>query len=367
MLFHFGATTHFHDWRLVRNAWAAVDFFFTLSGFVIASAYYEKLRHASEFVQYAIRRVGRLYPLHLCVLAVYVGIELVHLLYWHAPDAFTGNRSVEGLVQSLFLVQGFTANHECWNYPAWSISVELWVNLSFGAVVLAAGRRFPLAALVIAVAFVAAIWWEDLWLDMLTPELAGALNDVASSVLEFTLGVLAYQLYAAFRARGLKPWAVLEPLAAAIGAYIVLHADTLPDLTLPAFCCGLIFLFAFEGGPLSSVLKTPRLVQLGTYSYSIYLTHSLYLYAFGLAVLAAAHALGIPGYGHAHPDLLAAGGPWAMDAAAALCVACTIGGSALTYRYIEEPGRRGFNRVAVAAGAVAGGRSYGRVQPAFPR
>jgi len=44
-------------------------------------------------------------------------------------------------------------------------------------------------------------------------------------------------------------------------------------------------------------------------------------------------------------DLLVLGGPWVMDGAALLCVSAAIFGSALTYRYIEEPARLLSNRL----------------------
>lgn len=44
----------------------------------------------------------------------------------------------------MLLVQGFGAYHETWNYPAWSISVELWANLAFGLYVWWLGRRSAL-------------------------------------------------------------------------------------------------------------------------------------------------------------------------------------------------------------------------------
>src|ERR1700722_1022832 len=131
MLFHMDAKTHFYALPLVRNSWVAVDFFFVLSGFVIASAYSRRLQTVADAGRFALRRFGRLYPLHLAVLLVYVGIELGRVTILRAADAFSGDTSVSALFENLLLLQGFTPDHETWNYPAWSISVELWTNFAF--------------------------------------------------------------------------------------------------------------------------------------------------------------------------------------------------------------------------------------------
>ena len=132
VLFHLDAATHFYNWPMVRNAYVAVDFFFVLSGFVIASAYGDRIRTVQEAGRFTLRRFGRLYPLHLVVLIAYVLVELIG--FAQGSPAFVGNFSGPALAANLALVQGFGAWHETWNYPAWSVCVELWVNLGFAAV-----------------------------------------------------------------------------------------------------------------------------------------------------------------------------------------------------------------------------------------
>src|SRR5579863_9383070 len=123
VLFHLDTYTHWYWLPVVRNGYVAVDFFFVLSGFVIASAYRAKLQTMPDVIRYAVRRLGRLYPLHLAVLLAFLVIELCRLWIFQAADAFTNNTNATALLEHLVLIQGFTANHETWNYPAWSISV----------------------------------------------------------------------------------------------------------------------------------------------------------------------------------------------------------------------------------------------------
>src|SRR6266496_1761059 len=59
-----------------QNGALMVDFFFVLSGFVIAHSYGGKLRSFTENVRFLFLRIGRLYPLHLAFLLVFLGIEV---------------------------------------------------------------------------------------------------------------------------------------------------------------------------------------------------------------------------------------------------------------------------------------------------
>jgi peptidoglycan/LPS O-acetylase OafA/YrhL len=346
MLFHTDAITHWYWTPLVRNGYVAVDFFFVLSGFVIASAYHDRLGSLGDMGRFVVRRFGRLYPLHLAVLLAYVVLELVRLFIVHAPDAFTGNTSVYALVENLFLVQGFTTSQETWNYPSWSISVEFWVNIAFAMLAATFQRRFvAIVACILTVFGAALLFWNSLALRV-APAEAAVLLDAVQSVFEFFLGFAAFWLFRRAQRSGWKPVAAVElllpiPVVLAFG-----YADSLPTLGLPLAFCAVVFVLAFEEGLFSTLLRHRSLTGLGAISYSIYLTHSLYLLGMGALISIAARLMGRPSTVEMNGDELSnLGGPWAMDAAALACVAVAIVGSILTYRYIEEPARLFFNRL----------------------
>src|SRR5688500_8507161 len=73
VFFHFEAFSHIYDIPLVRNSFLFVDFFFVLSGFVIAANYQERLVGGFGVFRFIVLRFGRLYPLHLFVLVIYIG------------------------------------------------------------------------------------------------------------------------------------------------------------------------------------------------------------------------------------------------------------------------------------------------------
>ena len=67
--YHFEATWHGHGASLLANSYLFVDFFFVLSGFVIAHAYGAKINSARDLAAFAVRRFGRLWPLAASVIA----------------------------------------------------------------------------------------------------------------------------------------------------------------------------------------------------------------------------------------------------------------------------------------------------------
>src|SRR6185312_14754220 len=64
-LHHFPAHGFVYALPLVRNAWLLVDFFFVLSGFVIAYAYGARLSNGAQIKSFTLRRFLRLWPLHV--------------------------------------------------------------------------------------------------------------------------------------------------------------------------------------------------------------------------------------------------------------------------------------------------------------
>jgi len=122
---------------LLPHAYLAVDLFFGLSGFVIAHAYWQRLRDGMSLQRFLLQRLIRLYPLYL--LATVVGV----LVFWHhlqspvlAPDL--PDYSIAGFFTNLLFLPAFSGN--AINplfpavFPAWSLFWELIANLIFAII-----------------------------------------------------------------------------------------------------------------------------------------------------------------------------------------------------------------------------------------
>lgn len=340
VLFHLNAGTHGHRW--LNNGYVAVDFFFVLSGFVIASAYQGRINALAEAARYAVRRVGRLFPLHLAVLGVYLLLE-IHRGLDHPGLGFTGTRTWPAFWLDVFLLQGFGAQQLSWNEPAWSISVELWSNMALALLALATRRALPWVC-----AFIAGLLAWALISPPPLPLSQSQVDHLASAVtcmMDFSLGVAAFGLHQFARRRGWSPHGALEWPALGLALVVFAFAPALPNLSTSLAFGLIVSLFAFETGPVSRALRRPVPQALGTTSYSIYLTHSLYTLATFNLIKQAGLALHQPWLLDSEGrDLLILGGPWAMDAAALACLAVVIVSSRLTYRWIEDPARLAINR-----------------------
>lgn len=111
----------------------AVDLFFLLSGYVIALNYAKIFQRFdySQTIYFILLRIGRIYPLHVFMMAIFLVNPLAIILFSAHGDP--GQRyEPTYYIMSLALIQnwGFT-DILAWNVPAWSISTEWFAYLIF--------------------------------------------------------------------------------------------------------------------------------------------------------------------------------------------------------------------------------------------
>lgn len=336
-LFHLDVASHIHGLMLVRHAWMLVDFFFVLSGFVIAHTYHDRLDTPGAIGRFALRRFGRLWPLHVAVLVPFVAIAAIKLIGHHAGTAspFSGEQSLPGLVASLFMVHAWGLFGEpVWNVPSWSISAECAAYGLFAFYCLATPRRLRLAAAsALALAGLLALAaWSPRLLD--TTSDFGAVRCVAG----FFAGVVLSLWWRArpdIRLGGTR--AEILVLAAA-GAFLwLVPRSSAMTLAAPLVFCAVVHVFAAGSGAVSRAIRWRFTVLLGTLSYSIYMIHYLFsrLVASALQHMGVASGTGTP---DSYPPLLV--NPWVGDAITLAYLAVVITLSWYSYRMIEDPARR---------------------------
>ena len=72
---HFRIDSFIYQNQFVGNSYLWVDFFFVLSGFVIALNYQFKIKNFHSLFTFQAKRFVRLYPLHLILLFIFLGLE----------------------------------------------------------------------------------------------------------------------------------------------------------------------------------------------------------------------------------------------------------------------------------------------------
>jgi len=357
-LYHLPLACHLLASPLVREGYVFVDFFFVLSGFVIAHAYGARLNGGGQFVEFLVRRIGRLWPLHIAVLTVLVSLDCVlyvlHLSIAGKPP-FSGEHALDLLGPNALLIHSWGLGWLSWNTPSWSISAELFAYIVFGAVVLMLGKRSSW----LAAAIVAVTWFFSLVLVRADLPLYGLLPSLRGTC-DFFAGVL---VYAAFTKTGrpdwtriLGTWLEIAAVAAVVCYLQFVSRMEMTPWAMPIFVAA-IYIFAAERGALSTVLKSAPLQLLGLISYSIYLTHSLVITGFYAAATAIGHLLHIDAFTDAKllfPATFEHNAEWQVidfgnvalnDLYGLLVLAGLIGLSMLTYRTIELPGQRLFARL----------------------
>lgn len=308
---------------MLDKGYLAVDFFFLLSGFVIWMSWSERLRGggAAAIPEFIRRRVARIWPLHLVML----GFGLCLALAMRATGRETPQFPLAELPLHVVLVQNWGLTPElAWNDPAWSISCELAAYLLFPLLALTIdGRRVPTPAILGAIAasllllHVILTGYGAIILGEQIPRFG-----MIRCILEFACGTAIGALWLRWRAQWRLPAALALALAALLLASWV--AGRLPEtLAVPAAFAALLLALALTAGRPHNPLEIAPFHYLGEISYATYLAHFLLWFAFKLAFVSDAHAVG-----------------WPLTAA---YLALVLAGSAALYHAIERPAQRWIN------------------------
>jgi len=341
-LLHCPAYGYLYGLPFVRHSGLFVDFFFVLSGFVIAYNYADQIGSPRDLFSFMRRRFARLWPLHASILAFLFALELVKYAGVDAANtspAFSGTTSIPALVSNLALAQGlgFHAG-DTWNGPAVTISMEFYTYLVFAVGCLVGGSRVYSAA---AVAFMA--------IGAVVALVFGSLADLGRfdmlrCVYNFAAGALVYFLYSRSTANPTKSVATAFEclIVLAVVAFVGTGYPRFDVVLVPLLFGALVYVFAFEKGALAAFARSAPMARLGLLSYSIYMVHGpLYLILEKLVKMRGGlQSVSTPEGAH----LVIAYQPRiAMDALALACVVAVIAISSLTYRWIERPGQRLLN------------------------
>jgi peptidoglycan/LPS O-acetylase OafA/YrhL len=111
----------------------AVDFFFVLSGFVVAEAYGRRLEQGLGWRQFMGLRLLRFYPLYLLGTALGV-FSYVHFTLTHPTGVVTPAAFAASLALNLFFIPSWFVPTDIFPVlgPAWSLFFELLVNAGYG-------------------------------------------------------------------------------------------------------------------------------------------------------------------------------------------------------------------------------------------
>jgi peptidoglycan/LPS O-acetylase OafA/YrhL len=271
------------------KGYLAVDFFFLLSGFVIWLTWSARIGTSGfagipRFLQ---KRVARIWPLHLVMLAAAVLLALVLRATGRADPQFV----FAELPLHILLLQNWGFTQELtWNDPAWSISAEFGAYLVFPLLVIAVDwRRLPSAALVA----LAAALLMALHLTMHAEKLGADISrfGLLRCLVEFITGSIVCALWLRWRDRPRAiPCTVVVTVALAIS-----RALGAPEtLVVPALFASVLMVLALTAGRRGNLFEGRLVHYLGEISYATYLSHFILWKAFKLAFVTDARAVSLP-------------------------------------------------------------------------
>lgn len=257
----------------IKGCYLAVDFFFVLSGFILAYSYHDenKLKRTSE--EFVINRISRLYPLHIFTFFLFVVV--IYLDRGMLP--LYGTDQLFSIFQQLTMTHnvGFYPERGVWNHPSWSISVEFWVGIIFIAFIRPITSSFKLLLTSLAIMVFLSGYLDNL--DVSHQNFFAFINaGMLRCLAEFLVGILAFRSWPVVRALKLPFWGwTLIEFGTLCLVYLLMfvresyHSEV--DFFAPAIYYVGVLVFSMEKGVLSKILFNVR--YLGLISYSIYLNH----------------------------------------------------------------------------------------------
>ena len=316
--------------RVLAKGYLAVDFFFLLSGFVIWLSYADRIRAQrwQAVPTFLLRRVARIWPLHLVML----GFALLIV----AALALTGRPAdprfpLDMLPVHMLLLQNWPLVRETvgvtaldWNDPAWSISSEMFAYLLFPLLALAVDwTRTPTAILLLAVAAsLGVLAYVMRSSGMVTLGQAIPYFGQLRCVTEFLAGTAIGALWLRYRADS-GPSLGLVVAASAL-AFTLFGLGLVSEiLAIPTALAGMLLAIALTSARRGNPLSGRIIHYLGEISFATYLSHSLLWTAFKMAFV------GRPGV---LPPLMTA-----------LLLALILLASVALYHLVERPAQRWIN------------------------
>lgn len=284
----------------VASGYLAVDFFFCLSGFVIAAAYEQRLVAGERLSGFLVARLTRLYPVYLLGMAVGLFYAVMTLSTRGTnvePFRFAGSLAL-GLMflpSPPELVQSFSTRTFPFVIQAWSLFYELAANLLYATTVRFLTLACLLFILLLILPFLVYAVFSFGSLD-LGAEWVTMPAGFARSFFAFFAGVLVFRL----RPKGLvlpawSAWVCVAVLLAAL--YVIAGSGGLRaayDLMMVIVVFPLLTLAA------SCVSEAPRNRAIfslaGAASYPLYILHG----AFVMSVRFLFGVFGIPAAAMGH-------------------------------------------------------------------
>lgn len=251
----------------LANGYLAVDLFFILSGFILAYTYHSQIEGRPNRMRFWEARIARIYPVYF--------LSLILALPFEPGLPVSTKMAVLAMVQAWNpLRPGFAG---AWNYPAWSLSVEMFFYLCFPALLpwMSKRRERPLLWIMAFLALLCVVLRSPIQGLGILDRTSLLVKYVPLPVLrlpEFLLGVaVGLKLLRDEQRGGLRGNAPRLYLALLTSLAVLCFAQGAWLSLVAVPFAVIIYELAAGKSLLATVLSTRLMVLLGSASYAVYL------------------------------------------------------------------------------------------------
>lgn len=314
--------------QMLKGAYVGVDFFFILSGFIMAHSYATQIKEGRfVFLDFMKRRFARIYPVHFVTLLAFCGLGFLFYMLGIKPN-IPEKYALEGIPLNLLLLQawGFT-KEGTFNTPSWSISAEWLAYLLFFPFSFILFRLNKFVALVLAIALLCIFYFGTPFItgDIMTG-LAHNLG-ILRIIPEFFYGIAVHL----FLGRGIpsKTVSTLLWFGGLATLLACLHSGALDLISIFLFGLLIYALAARSCYGQNNLLDKRPFVYGGEISYSMYMVHAII------------YTLAFNGAGIIFKTMSAS--PTIQTCVWLSAVIAVFPAAILCFHLIEEPGRKYIN------------------------
>jgi peptidoglycan/LPS O-acetylase OafA/YrhL len=310
--------------NITSSAYAGVDLFFVLSGFIMSHVYALQMKSwDTQIVKNFWRnRIARIFPVYLFSTFASSFVFLVALWWGHQfQNEDAAVVQLENLFFNLLGIQEWIQRPSIYG-PAWSVSAELLGYLLFPLVAIATFKLQRLPAVLGATGALLALY--------LLTEDAGFISDkLFQFLVQFLIGVLVWKMSFHLPDRYSEKLVKIARGVLWLCALVTVTSQLESKSThfaLTIFFSLLVYLYSLKQSQ-KTFLSRKSIVALGLASYSLYMTHRFIQYVWS--------AFGI----ESSPDYLMK----VVVLAASVIFAIAL--SLLVYKALEEPARKRISQV----------------------
>ncbi|MET0183478.1 MAG: acyltransferase, partial [Caulobacterales bacterium] len=276
VIYHVDIAHIFFHQPWLRNGVPILELFFVISGFVLALGFRDRIRDERGFWSFIVRRFGRIWPLHLAMLGLLLLLPLMRMFVGNGGEVWSSNLEAGTLPIHALLLQtwGQGESWTDWNFPAWTLSAEIVAYVVMAVIVLISPNAKMRWLLSIATIIAAGTVFQI--------ELAESpifnVPTIARCLTGFFVGFLLFDVWQRYPIKTARTAAILEITAVVFAISVLFFRFYGPAyFTYHAAAAFLVYVFAFDRGPISKALTNKPLLWLGSRSFSIYIFHGVVL------------------------------------------------------------------------------------------